>query len=122
MSRRWFNNFMAACFVILFLTALVFLSGCSGQGVRLDVETTDTPCGDKKVTFSTDYQVEELEIGREIAGGDEGGGCGGGYTVSLGKGTTKDAEVGMMLEMLRMILTMVPGLTPPDAPPPGDGQ
>jgi hypothetical protein len=52
--------------------------------------------------------VENLEIGRTIEGGGEastggGEGCGGGYTVSLGKGTTKDAEMGNILVMFKVV-------------------
>jgi len=87
---------------------MLLLGGCAGQGVKLDVETVSPQCGTKNVKFSTDYQVEQLEIGRTIEGGgtDDSGseGCGGGYTVTLGKGTTKDAETGLMLEMLRMVM------------------
>jgi hypothetical protein len=69
------------------------------------------------VTFKTDYQVEELTIGRDIEGGGEGEGCGGGYTVQLGKGTTKDAEMSVIVELLRMIQAMVPGMPVADANP-----
>jgi len=94
-------------------TLIVLLAGCAGQGVKLDVETANDKCGMKKVKFSTDYQVEELKIGRTIEGGGEGPvggseGCGGGYTVSLGKGTTKDAELGVIVELLRMLQGMLP--------------
>ena len=106
----------------LFIALLiVLLAGCAGQGVKLEVETENTPCGSKTVKFSTDYQVEELKIGRTIeGGGTEGGGsegCGGGYTVSLGKGTTKDAELGVIVELLKMLQGMLP--VPVPAP---DGQ
>lgn len=96
------------------LVILFTITGCSGQGVKLDVETQNDKCGTKNVSFSTDYQVEQLEIGRTIEGGGENisgtaEGCGGGYTVTLGKGTTKDAEIGIIVELLRMLQTMVPG-------------
>jgi len=108
MSRRWLTNFIAVCIVVLYCAALLILAGCAGQGVKLDVETSGTPCGTKKVKFSTDYQVEELEIGRTIEGGgsDSTGaeGCGGGYTVSLGKGTTKDAEFEIIGELVKGLL------------------
>ena len=61
-----------------------------------------------------------MEIGRTIEGGgtDSGGseGCGGGYTVTLGKGTTKDAETGLMLEMMRMMMGLMGA--PTDTAPP----
>ena len=108
MSKRWFNNFLAVCTVVLIWAAMLVLGGCAGQGVKLDVETSGTPCGTKKVKFSTDYQVEQLEIGRTIEGGgtDSAGseGCGGGYTVTLGKGTTKDAEFGVISELVKALL------------------
>ena len=110
MNRRWFNNFCAVCIVVLFMAVLLVTAGCAGQGVKLDVETSSPTCGSKHVTFSTDYQVEQLEIGRTIEGGGTGEnsteGCGGGYTVSLGKGTTKDAEMGLILEMFKMVAGM----------------
>jgi hypothetical protein len=110
MSKRWLNNFIAVCVVILFCAVLLVTAGCAGQGVKLDVETANDKCGTKKVKFSTDYQVEQLEIGRTIEGGGTDGdgseGCGGGYTVTLGKGTTKDAETGLILEMFRMVAGM----------------
>ncbi len=109
MNARLARNVIAVLVVILLWAGMFLSAGCSGQGVKLDVETSNTPCGDKRVKFSTDYQVEELEIGREIAGADAGGGCGGGYTVSLGKGTTKDSEMSVILELLRMIQSMIPG-------------
>lgn len=108
MNRRWFNNFCAVCVVILCMAALLVLAGCAGQGVKLDVETQNDKCGTKNVSFSTDYQVEQLEIGRTIEGGGTDGagseGCGGGYTVTLGKGTTKDAQTEFMIEMFRSIM------------------
>ena len=104
MNRRWLNNFIAVCFVVVFLTLIFLLSGCAGQGVKLNVETENTKCGTKNVQFSTDYQVEQLAIGRTIEGGGDDEGCGGGYTVTLGKGTTKDAEYGALVEMMRMFM------------------
>ena len=110
MSNRLRNNLLATLFVVVLLVLLVLLAGCAGQGVKLNVETSGTPCGTKKVQFSTDYQVEQLEIGRTIEGGGEDGGgsegCGGGYTVTLGKGTTKDTEVGLILEMFKMVMSV----------------
>ena len=117
MTNRLRNNLLACLFVLVALVALVLLAGCAGQGVKLDVETSGTPCGTKKVQFSTDYQVEQLEIGRTIEGGgsDNGGseGCGGGYTVTLGKGTTKDAEFGIISELVKALLGAygIPGLS-----------
>lgn len=115
MSKRWLNNFIAVCVVVLYMALLLVTAGCSGQGVKLDVETSNDKCGTKNVKFSTDYQVKQLEIGRTIEGGgtDGGGseGCGGGYTVTLGEGTTKDAEMGFMVEMMRMMMGVV-GLAP----------
>ena len=108
MDNRLRNNLLACLFVLVMLTAMVFLAGCAGQGVKLDVQTSNDKCGTKNVTFSTDYQVEQLEIGRTIEGGGEGDGgsegCGGGYTVSLGKGTTKDAEFGIISELVQALL------------------
>ena len=108
MTNRLRNNLLAVLFVLAALVAMVVLSGCAGQGVKLDVETTNDKCGTKIIKFSTDYQVEQLEIGRTIEGGgtDSGGseGCGGGYTVSLGKGTTKDAEFGIISELVQALL------------------
>jgi hypothetical protein len=117
-GKRWLHNFIAVCVVVLFFAVLLVTTGCAGQGVKLDVETSGTPCGTKVVKFSTDYQVENLEIGRTIEGGGEnaqgGEGCGGGYTVSLGKGTTKDAEMGLILEMFKMVMSVaVPGYAAP---------
>lgn len=91
--------------------ALAVLSGCAGQGVKLNVETLNTPCGDKTVEFSTDYQVKDLKIGRTIEGGGEGSagddeGCGGGYTVELGEGTTKDAQTELIVMMFDRLMTM----------------
>lgn len=109
-GKRWFNNFVAVCIVILFCAFLLVTAGCAGKGVRLDVETENSKCGTKNVKFTTDYQVEQLEIGRTIEGGGTDGagseGCGGGYTVSLGKGTTKDAEMGLILELVKMVAGM----------------
>ena len=106
---------------LIFIMTFVFLCGCAGQGVKLDVTTSNTPCGSKHVKFSTDYQVEQLEIGRSIEGGGSDEGCGGGYTVKLGKGTTKDAEMGVIVELLRMIATMIPAIPTPAPVPVTDG-
>jgi hypothetical protein len=87
----------------------IFMSGCAGQGMKLEVETENSPCGNKKVSFSTDYQVEDLQMGRTIEGGGESDtgtqeGCGGGYVISLGKATTKDADSALILELIRMLM------------------
>ena len=104
---------------LLIILFSILISSCAGQGVKLDVETANDKCGMKKVKFSTDYQVEELVIGRTVEGGGEGPaggseGCGGGYTVSLGKGTTKDAELGVITELLKMVQAMLPHVPAPD--------
>ena len=49
---------------ILLIALMTLLVGCAGQGVKLEVETSGTPCGSKVVKFSTDYQVENLDIGK----------------------------------------------------------
>jgi hypothetical protein len=117
MTRR-LNNILAALVIVaLACAAMLLLGGCAGKGVQLDVETSNSKCGTKNVKFSTDYQVEQLEIGRTIEGGgeDAGGseGCGGGYTVKLGKGTTKDAEFGVISELVKALLGAygIPGLS-----------
>jgi len=122
---RTLKNIVAFSLGLLIACLLFLLTGCAGQGVKLNVETENEKCGTKNVKFSTDYQVEQLEIGRTIEGGgtDAAGseGCGGGYTVTLGKGTTKDAETGVMIEMMKTIRALmgvvVPGV--PQASPGG---
>ena len=120
MSKRWFNNFCAVCFVVLMCAVMLGINGCAGEGVRLDLEVESTTCGNKTVTFSTDYQVEDLKITRDIDGGGDDNGCGGGYTIELGKGTTKDTETSFMIVMFRMTQQMLLqqmlgiGTLPPD--------
>jgi hypothetical protein len=117
MTKRMATNLITTMLVALAIALVTVLSGCAGKGVQLDVETSGTPCGTKIVKFSTDYQVEQLEIGRTIEGGGTEGsgseGCGGGYTVSLGKGTTKDAEFGVISELVKALLGAygIPGLS-----------
>jgi len=93
---------------------MLVLGGCAGKGIEFRLDIDSDTCGTKKVVFSTDYQVKGLSIERTIEGGGTGGnggseGCGGGYTIILDEGTTKDAQTGMMLEMFRMIMTLIPG-------------
>ena len=94
--------------VLMMVLMMVLMAGCAGQGLKLDLKTANTPCGSKDIQFSTDYQVESLEIGRVIEGGgeDETGseGCGGGYVIKLGKATTKDAETQLILELIKMVV------------------
>jgi len=104
MNKRWFSNFCAVCLVLLLWVLMFLLTGCAGQGMRMEVETENSPCGKKKVSFSTDYQVEDLQMGRTIEGGGDGEGCGGGYIITLGKATTKDAETNLIMELVKMII------------------
>ena len=104
----------------LIILVAMFLVGCAGKGIEFKLETENSKCGMKNIDFSTDYQVKGLEITRGIEGGGEqagGEGCGGSYKVTLDEGTTKDAQMGVMLEMFRMLMTLVPGAQVP-APPP----
>ena len=88
----------------LLIVLVVMLTGCAGQGLKLDLQTANSPCGSKDIQFSTDYQVESLEIGRTIEGGGTDEGCGGGYVIKLGKATTKDAETQLILELIKMVV------------------
>jgi len=126
--KRSLKAFVSFCLGLLIACLLLLTVGCAGQGVKLNVETDSPTCGTKNVEFSTDYQVEELKIGRTIEGGgtdSEGSeGCGGGYTVTLGKGTTKDAQTGVMVEMMKTIRALMGAVIPGVAPvvPAGDNQ
>jgi hypothetical protein len=69
---------------------LVVLCGCAGKGLKIDYVD---PSG-KNVTISTDYQVENgFTMERD----------GEGYKIDLGSATTKDAEMGIIAELLRMM-------------------
>jgi hypothetical protein len=78
--------------VILGLT-----SGCAmfgGDGLRLNVETPE-----KTVSLDVDYQIENgLKLIRTEAGE---------YEIELGSATTKDAEMGVVIELLRMMQAMM---------------
>lgn len=98
MNKRWFRNFCAACVMMLFFAILLVTAGCGGgKGLKIDVQVDGT---DKKVTLETDYQIENgLKITRNITTGE--------YEIALGSATTKDAEMGFMVEMMRMLMGMV---------------
>ena len=74
--------------------------------MRLDIDTPD-----KTIAFRTDYQIEN---GLRLVRTDEGE-----YDIELGSATTKDAEMGFMVEMMRMMMAMMAtmgGYQPPPVP------
>lgn len=98
--------------VIMLLASLPFIGGCAmfgGQGLKLDIETPE-----KTIAFKTDYQIEN---GLRLVRTDEGE-----YDIELGSATTKDAEISAMVEMMRMMMSMMAaqnGLPPPTVPDDG---
>ena len=104
MSKRWFNNFLAVCFLVLFWAALFLLAGCAGEGLKVNVETSGEGANaTKSVQVDTDYQVENgFTMERD----------GDGYKIELGSATTKDAEAGVMVEMLSMFRAMLGVMVP----------
>jgi len=94
-QRRWFTNFCAVCIVILIWMAVLLTMGCAGKGLKVDVQTSGEGANaEKRVQLTTDYQIENgFKMERD----------GDGYKIDLGSATTKDAEVGLMTEMLSMI-------------------
>lgn len=104
MSKLTRNNFIAVLFVILvwglMIGGVIGSTGCAGKG--LQVEYTDGE--GKVVTVDTDYQVENgFTMERD----------GDGYKIDLGSATTKDAEMGFMVEMMRMVMAIYAGQAPP---------
>ena len=104
MSKRWFNNFLAVCTVVLIWAAMLVLGGCAGKGLQVEVETSGEGANaTKSVTVDTDYQVENgFTMERD----------GDGYKIDLGSATTKDAEAGVMIEMLGMFRAMLGVMVP----------
>jgi len=104
MSNRLRNNLLATLFVLVALIAMVFLAGCAGKGLQVEVETSGEGANaSKKVTVDTDYQVENgFTMERD----------GDGYKIDLGSATTKDAEAGVLIEMLGMFRAMLGVLVP----------
>jgi hypothetical protein len=98
--------------IIIVLISSLLLTGCAmfgGQGLKLDIETPD-----KTIAFKTDYQIEN---GLRLVRTDEGE-----YDIELGSATTKDAEVTMMVELMRMMMAIMAaqnGLPPPAIPDDG---
>lgn len=112
--KSFCTNTIAALVVALILVLLVLLSGCAafgGDGLKLNVETPD-----KKVTLDVDYQIEN---GLRLVRTDEGE-----YDIELGSATTKDAEMGVVIELLRMMQAMMlqnAGMPIPAPAPNDDG-
>jgi hypothetical protein len=120
MSTRLRNNLLATLFVVVVLALLVVLGGCAGEGLKINVETSGEGVNaTKSVQVNTDYQVENgFTMERD----------GDGYKIELGSATTKDAETGVMIELLRMVQGLMavtvpgfnggqaaaPALVPPD--------
>lgn len=108
--------------LLLLIITCLYLTACAGKGIEFSLETNNKNCGTKTVEFATDYQVGGLRIERTIEGGgtegkDKSEGCGGGYTISLDEGTTKDAQTDLMMEMLRMLrMVLIPGAAVPTVP------
>lgn len=89
------------------LIVVFMLSGCAGKG--LEVDYVDT--GGKNVSISTDYQIENgFTMERD----------GEGYKIELGSATTKDAEMGVVVELLRMMQQMMLMGVPVQPQPPAD--
>jgi hypothetical protein len=86
---------LVLCLVIIVMTLLaVFLTGCAGQGLKMEVVTPD-----KEISLKTDYQIENgFKMTRNTETGE--------YEIELGSATTKDAEMGVIIEMLRMMQTL----------------
>ena len=99
MSKRWLNNFIAICVVLLFWMMIFMTAGCAGKGLKVDVQTSGEGANEtKSVKLTTDYQIENgFKMERD----------GDGYKIDLGSATTKDAEVGIMIELLRMVQTLI---------------
>ena len=94
MNKTTRNNYIAFLLVILFVFLGLALGGCAGKGLKVDY--TD-PEG-KQVTINTDYQVEQGFIMERD---------GDGYRIELGSATTKDGDMSIMVEMLRMMQSMM---------------
>ena len=66
MSKRWLNNFCAVCFVILFLTAMALMSGCTVYKVK-----STSPDG-KQITVSVysgrNFEAPDLHYGKDEMG------------------------------------------------------
>ena len=92
---------------LMVMLALMLLTGCAGKGLLLDVKTEGN---NKDVRVSTDYQIENgFKMTRNIQTGE--------YEIELGSATTKDAEMGVIVELLRMVQALMGA-----APPPGNVQ
>jgi hypothetical protein len=92
MTKQTRNNLIAALVTVLMwglmLAGTLGSSGCAGQG--LVVEYADG--NGKEVIVDTDYQVENgFTMERD----------GDGYRIELGSATTKDAELGLVTELVR---------------------
>lgn len=99
MSKRWFNNFLAVCTVVLMCVGLLVLGGCGGpKGLLIEV-TTDSG-GNKEVMVETDFQIQDgFKLTRNIQTGE--------YEVELGSATTKDVDTGVVLQMFQMMQSML---------------
>jgi len=85
-------------FVVWFIAAM-WLSGCAGKGLKLEVHTTGPNNETKDVKVETDYQVENgFNLKRNTETGD--------YEIDLGSATTKDADPGMWMFMNTMLQMM----------------
>jgi len=100
--------------ILLILSAiyLTSLTGCGGKGLKIEVETSGIGDGaEKHVTLSTDYQIENgFTMKRNIKTGE--------YDIELGSATTKDAEMGFMVQMMQLLMSVIaPGGVSVIAPP-----
>lgn len=92
-KKFWINIafFVTGLFIMI---GIILSTGCAGQGMRLDIETPE-----KQISFKTDYQIEN---GLRLVRTDDGE-----YDIELGSATTKDAEMGVVVELLRMMQQMM---------------
>ena len=86
--------------MLLMVMVVLFLYGCAGKGLKVEVETPE-----KKIHMTTDYQIENgFKMSRNMETGE--------YEIELGSATTKDAEMGVIVELLRMVQQLMGGAAP----------